>query len=50
MSDFLTSLRQSPLRARVVPYGVFLVLTFLQGSFGEPGRYWIYLLKTLAGA
>jgi len=39
----------SPLLARVVPFVVFLVLTFCQGQFGEASRYWFYLAKTLAG-
>jgi hypothetical protein len=40
---------ESPLQARVVPFAIFLVLTFLQGQLGEAGRYWVYLGKTLAG-
>jgi uncharacterized protein len=40
----------SPLLARVIPFAVFLALTFGQGQFGEPSRYWFYLAKTLAGA
>jgi CAAX prenyl protease-like protein len=41
---------QSPLAARVVPFAVFIGLTFCQDFFGEAGRYWIYLAKTLLGA
>src|SRR6266852_8742213 len=41
---------QSPLAARVVPFAVFIGLTFCQDFFGEAGRYWIYLAKTLVGA
>jgi len=41
---------QSPLAARVVPFAVFIGLTFCQDFFGDTGRYWIYLAKTLLGA
>ena len=41
---------QSPALVRVVPFAVFLALTFLQDRCGEAARYWIYLAKTLAGA
>jgi CAAX prenyl protease-like protein len=40
---------QSPLAARVVPFAVFIGLTFCQDFFGEAGRYWTYLAKTLLG-
>ena len=40
----------SPLLVRVVPFAVFIVLTACQSQFGEAGRYWVYLAKTLAGA
>ena len=46
----VTTLIQSPLVARVAPFVVFLLLTFFQGYLGEPGRFWIYLAKTLVGA
>jgi len=36
--------------ARVVPFAVFLALTFCQGRFGDAARYWFYLAKTLVGA
>jgi len=42
--------RNSPALVRVVPFGIFLALTFCQDYFGETGRYWFYLAKTLAGA
>ena len=35
---------------RVVPFFIFLGLTFLQDPLGEGARYWIYFLKTIAGA
>ncbi|MBI3882458.1 MAG: CAAX prenyl protease-related protein [Verrucomicrobia bacterium] len=50
MSSLLQRLRGSPLAVRVVPFAVFLVLTWAQGQCGETGRYWFYLAKTLAGA
>jgi CAAX prenyl protease-like protein len=40
----------SPTLPRVVPFLIFLGLTFAQGSFGEASRYWVYLAKTLIGA
>jgi len=40
----------SPILARVVPFVIFLLLTFCQGLFGEASRYWFYLAKTLVGA
>src|SRR5687767_9760798 len=41
---------QSPALVRVVPFAIFLALTFLQDRFGEQPRYWIYVAKTVAGA
>ena len=35
---------------RALPYLVVVVLTALQGKFGEGSAYWIYLFKTLIGA
>ncbi len=43
-------LAASPMLARVVPFVVFLGLTFCQGQFGEGSRYWFYLIKTVVGA
>jgi len=37
----------SPFLVRLVPFIAFVVLTLLQGQFGETGQYWIYTLKTL---
>ncbi len=45
-----SKLSSSPLAARVVPFLIFLTLTFSQGYFGEAGRYWIYVAKSLVGA
>lgn len=41
---------KSPIAARVLPFAVFLLLTYVQGKFGEESRYWFYLAKTLVGA
>ena len=45
MTDATTKSAELP---RVLPFAVFIVLTFFQDSAGETGRYWIYLLKTIA--
>jgi hypothetical protein len=51
MNAMLDSVRKSPLWARVVPFGVFLLITVtLQAGAGETGKYWWYLAKTLVGA
>ncbi|HXG46425.1 MAG TPA: CAAX prenyl protease-related protein [Methylomirabilota bacterium] len=41
---------RSPLLARVLPFVIFVLLTFGQGQFGEGSRYWFYCAKTLVGA
>ena len=41
---------KSPIAVRVLPFAVFLLLTYGQGKFGEESRYWFYLAKTLVGA
>ena len=46
----LKQFRASPTLVRIVPFAIFLALTFCQGSFGETGKYWFYLAKTLVGA
>lgn len=50
MNSLLTQVKDSPVPLRVVPFVIFLALTFCQGLFGEAGRYWLYLIKTLLGA
>jgi hypothetical protein len=50
MQFWLERFRSSPIAVRVVPFAIFLLLTFAQGKFGEASRYWFYLAKTLAGA
>jgi len=41
--------KNSPILVRVAPFALFLLLTFCQNYFGEAGRYWFYLGKTLIG-
>jgi len=49
--NFLRSqFRASPVPARVFPYVIILILTFIQDSFDGPLRYWLYLVKMLVGA
>lgn len=50
MDPVTKQLRSSPTLARVAPFIVFLGLTACQGQFGEAGRYWFYLAKTVVGA
>src|SRR6266436_4070775 len=40
----------SPIKARFIPFVVFLVLTFCQGWIGGGAPYWLYLTKSVAGA
>lgn len=42
-------LEKSPSHARVVPYVVIVVLTFIQDADAGPARYWLYLAKMLVG-
>jgi uncharacterized protein len=49
MESLRKQLERSPIHARVAPFVIFLVLTTCQGMFGEAGRYWFYMAKTLAG-
>ena len=46
----LLQFRNSPALVRAVPFFVFVLLTFCQNHFGDTGRYWFYLAKTLIGA
>ena len=41
---------RSAVAVRVVPFVVFLVLTSLQGALGPASPFWVYALKTAAGA
>jgi hypothetical protein len=42
--------RLSAWQVRVLPFAVFVGLTFAQGWLGGAAPYWIYLLKTAVGA
>jgi membrane protease YdiL (CAAX protease family) len=48
--SMFSKLTQSPTLVRVAPFAVFIGLMLFQDRFGESGRYWIYLAKTLAAA
>ena len=50
MSSPLKRVVASPILARVVPFVVFVALTFCQGRMGEASRYWFYFAKTIVGA
>jgi CAAX prenyl protease-like protein len=43
-------LKSSPEYPRVLPFAVFVVLTFLQGQLGSSSAYWMYLVKMVVGA
>lgn len=44
------TMQESPAAARVAPFLVFLGLTVFQGQLGEASRFWVYGVKSLAGA
>ena len=48
--DLIKRLKDSPIGIRIAPFAVFLILTSLQGKFGEESKYWFYVLKTFVGA
>jgi len=50
MDFLLKKLQRSPVLARIVPFAVFVALTFLQGKLGAASVFWIYPLKTVVGA
>ena len=50
MNSLRKQLARSPMAARVVPFVVFAAFTVCQGKFGESSRYWVYFVKTIAGA
>lgn len=50
MSSIIQRIKSSPVFIRVIPFGIFLLLTFSQGWFSDEGRYWLYLIKTIVGA
>ncbi len=50
MRSIFTRIGHSPTLSRVLPFAVFLALTGCQDYCGGTGRYWFYLLKTVAAA
>ena len=50
MTDLLRRIDSSPLWVRALPFLVVLLLTQLQGRFGPASAFWMYAVKTLAGA
>ena len=50
MNFLRQKLAAAPAIARVLPFGIFLVLTSCQGNFFASSQYWLYLTKTLVGA
>jgi uncharacterized protein len=46
----LSRVRSSDALVRIVPLGVFAVLTVLQDRLGGEAQYWIYAAKTMAAA
>jgi len=49
MSWLRQKLETSPIHARVVPYVIIVVLTFVQDTYEGPARYWLYFGKLLVG-
>jgi CAAX protease family protein len=50
MNQLQEKFKSSDVYVRVAPFVIFIVLTVAQSGFGEQGRYWFYLAKTLVGA
>ncbi|MCI0744236.1 MAG: CAAX prenyl protease-related protein [Verrucomicrobia subdivision 3 bacterium] len=49
MNPVIAQIKQSPVAVRTLPFFIFILLTAAQGWFGEGGRYWLYLLKSIVG-
>jgi uncharacterized protein len=49
MNFIAQQIQGSPIRARVAPYVIIVLLTVLQDSFEGPMRYWMYLVKMFVG-
>jgi CAAX prenyl protease-like protein len=45
--DLLKKAVRSPTLVRVLPFGIFLALTYCQGQFGAASSYWFYAVKTV---
>ena len=50
MEGSLLKWRDNPYWVRVAPFIIFVLLTSLQGRFGEASKYWIYAGKSALGA
>ena len=50
MSFLREQFEVSPIRARVAPYALLIILTVVQDSFGGPARFWMYFVKMVIGA
>ena len=50
MNGLVSKWRESPYWVRVAPFLIFVLLTSLQGWFGEASKYWIYVAKSALGA
>lgn len=50
MDALRQQLAGSPVLTRVLPFAIFVGLTFFQGQLGDLSRYWVYALKTVVGA
>jgi uncharacterized protein len=44
------SIARAPWRPRVLPFALFVGVTFLQGPLGDLSPFWVYALKTVVGA
>ena len=40
----------SPVKARVLPFVVFVAITYFQDKLGLHSQYWVYGVKTAVGA
>jgi len=50
MTFLRSKFASAPEYPRVAPFAIFVVLTTMQGWFGEDSKYWLYALKTVVGA
>jgi CAAX prenyl protease-like protein len=50
MNPLISKLTGSPVLARVAPFLLFILLTFVQGHAGGSAPFWIYFAKTLVTA
>jgi len=50
MTFLARKLEVSPELARMAPFGIYALLTALQGEFGPASLFWLYIVKTLLAA